>query len=92
MDAAAKFEQSSVSALNPILARLIDRNQLVIPMAVTVEFPGIETFAVSIQEGRIVLTPLNVPSADTVRLKPEARGITEADVAEVVEWARGRQS
>ena len=92
MDTAAKFEQSGVSAFNPMLACLIDRNQLVIPMAVTAEFPGIEAFEVSIEDGRIVLTPLNVPSADTVRRKLEAQGITEADVAEAVKWTRGRRS
>ena len=74
----------------PLLARLADRNLLVIPTVVTDEFPGIETFEVSIQDGNIILTPLNIPSADEVRDKLAAQGITEEDVAEAVKWARSQ--
>lgn len=90
MDTAARSKKSSKSAFNPLLARLTERNLLVIPTVVTDEFAGIDTFEVNVENGKIVFTPLEIPSADAVRDNLAARGITEKDVAEAVEWARGR--
>ena len=90
MDTLPKNKQPTEAKLNPILARLTARNTLVIPTVVTDEFGGIDTFEVTVQEGRIVLTPLIVTPAEEVRQKLAARGITEEDVAEAVKWARDR--
>ena len=90
MDTLPKNKQPTETKLNPILARLTTRNTLVIPTVVTDEFGGIDTFEVTVQEGRIVLTPLIVTPAEEVRQKLAARGITEEDVAEAVKWARDR--
>lgn len=38
--------------------------------------------------GRIVLTPVRIHRADAVRAKLADLGITEADVADAVAWAR----
>ena len=90
METAAKSKLSSKSTFNPLLARLTERNLLVVPTVVTDQFAGIETFEASVENGKIVLTPLEIPGADAVRDKLAAKGITEQDVAEAVEWARGR--
>ena len=90
MDASSTTRQVAKGSYTPLLARLTDRNLLVIPTVVTDEFPGIETFEVSIHDGNITLTPLRIESADEVRDKLAARGITEEDVAEAVKWARSQ--
>ena len=74
----------------PVLARLTARNTLVIPTIVTDEFGGIDTFEVSVQERKIILTPLVATPADEVRKTLEAKGVTEEDVAEAVKWARAQ--
>ena len=88
MDTLPKNKQPTEAKLNPILARLTARNTLVIPTVVTDEFGGIDTFEVTVQEGKIVLTPLATTPAEEVRQKLAAKGITEEDVAEAVKWAR----
>jgi len=45
-------------------------------------------FEVEVADGRLVLVPARVGSADAVRRKLVALGITDADVAEAVAWAR----
>ena len=90
MDASSTTRQLAKGEIAPLLARLTDRNLLVIPTVVTGEFPGIETFEVSIQDGKIILTPLDLPSADEVRDELAARAIAEEDVAEAVKWARSQ--
>ena len=53
-------------------------------------FPGTEYFDVTNENGRIVLTPVRLTRADAVRSKLADLGLSEADVAEAVEWARRR--
>ena len=88
MSTLAKKNQPTEAEFNPILAHLTARNTLVIPKVVTDEFGGIDTFEVTVQEGKIVLTPLATTPAEEVRQKLAAKGITEEDVAEAVKWAR----
>ena len=40
------------------------------------------------ENGRIVLTPVRLNRADAVRAKLAELGLSEADVAEAVAWAR----
>lgn len=47
-----------------------------------------EYFDVSIEKGRIVLTPIRPQSADAVRAKLESLGISEEDVSDAITWAR----
>jgi hypothetical protein len=47
-------------------------------------------FDVEIGDGRIVLTPARVGSADAVRRKLSELGITDVDVANAISWARRR--
>lgn len=71
-----------------MLAKLTSKNQLTLPKAVVSAFPGAEYFDVTKENGRIVLTPVRLTRADAVRSKLADMGLSEADVAEAVEWAR----
>ena len=75
----------------PKYARVVGEGQLSIPQDVLANFPGIEHFRVSCEDGRIVLTPIQETSLDDIHKKMQALGITEQDVADAIEWARGRQ-
>ena len=70
------------------LAVVTDKNQLTLAEGILANFPDADCFEVVIEDGRIVLTPYPVVTADDVRLKIAALGITEADVADAVKWAR----
>ena len=71
-----------------MLAKLTAKNQLTLPKAVLAAFPETEYFDVTEENGRIVLTPVRVARANAVRAKLADLGLTEADVAEAVAWAR----
>ncbi len=71
-----------------MLAKLTSKNQLTLPKAMIADFPGSEYFDVTKENGRIVLTPVRLTRADAVRAKLAELGISEADVAEAVAWAR----
>ena len=71
-----------------MLAKLTSKNQLTLPKAVVADFQGSEYFDVTKENGRIVLTPVRLHRADTVRAKLAELGMSEADVAEAVAWAR----
>ncbi len=70
------------------LSKLTSNNQLTLPESVVSDFPGIEYFDVTNENGRIVLTPVNPLQADTVRAKLAALGVTDADIADAVTRAR----
>ena len=72
----------------PVLAKLTSKNQLTLPKAVITDFGGTEYFDVTSENGRIVLTPVRVNRADAVRAKLAEVGLSEADIADAVEWAR----
>ena len=73
-----------------MLAKLTSKNQLTLPKAVVQSFAGVEYFDVSVENGRIVLAPAEVQKAGAVRAKLAELNMTETDVREAVEWARGR--
>ena len=73
-----------------MLAKLTSKNQITLPKA-AVAVTGVEVaeyFDVSVENGRIVLTPVRVQRAQAVREKLEQLGITEQDVEDAVAWAR----
>ena len=74
--------------LYSMLARLKSRNELTLPEGVASAFEGVEYFDVAEESGRIVLTPVRPGRADVVRDKLADLGVTEADVAEALAWAR----
>lgn len=71
-----------------MLAKLTSKNQITLPKAVVANVEAAEYFDVSVEAGRIVLTPIRVQQANAVREKLAALGITEADVEDAIAWAR----
>ena len=74
-----------------MLAKLTSKNQITLPKSVVSSFEGTEYFDVTNEKGRIVLTPVRLTKADAVRSKLADLGLSEADVAEAVAWARRGQ-
>lgn len=62
--------------------------QLTLPKALVAAFQGTEDFEVTQENGRLVLTPVQLTCASAVRAKPAELGFSETDVAEAVAWAR----
>lgn len=71
-----------------MLAKLTSKNQLTLPKALVAQMDAAEYFEVSVENGRIVLTPVRVQRAQVVRDKLGQLGITEEDVDAAVAWAR----
>ena len=84
-----KLPEPPETTLMP-LAVVTDKNQLTLAEGLLANFPDADCFEVAIEDGRIVLTPYPIVTADDVRLKIAALGITEEDVHEAIRWARGR--
>ena len=81
--------EPSEIALTP-LAVVTDKNRLTVAEGVLANFPDADCFEVTVENGRIVLTPYEITTIEGVWAKIAALGITEDDVADAVEWARGR--
>jgi hypothetical protein len=76
-----------------MLAKLTSKNQLTLPkraLASLGPVPSSGYFEVEVRDGRIILTPARIGSADAVRRKLADLGITDADVTDAVAWARQR--
>ena len=71
-----------------MLAKLTSKNQLTLPKAIVRQIDQPEYFDVSLEDGRIVLTPMQVRPVDAVRNKLAALGISEQDVTDAVQWGR----
>ena len=71
-----------------MLAKVTGANQLTFLEESGPLLGGIEYFDVTKENGRIVLTPVHVSPVDSVREKLANLGITEADVADAIAWAR----
>ncbi len=84
-----KLPEPPETTLTP-LAVVTDKNQLTLAEGLLANFPDADCFEVVIEDGRIVLTPYPIVTADDVRLKIAALGITEEDVHEAIRWARAR--
>ena len=71
-----------------MLTKLTSKNQLTLPKAVTAAVETTEYFDATVENGRIVLTPVRVNRADGVRAKLAELGLSETDVADAVAWGR----
>jgi hypothetical protein len=75
-----------------MLAKRTSKNQLTLPKEIVSNFPGIDLFDATIEDNRIVLTPMKVipitASLSGVRAKMKKLGLTPSDVDEAVKWAR----
>ena len=72
------------------VAVLTGENQVTIPECVLAEFPDSIYFDVTTENGRIVLTPIEPAPIEEVWARIAELGITEQDVADAIQWARGR--
>lgn len=81
---------SEPSEVTPPLAVVTDKNKLTLAEGVLANFPSADCFEVTVEDGRIVLTPYEITTIEGIRAKIAALGITEDDVTYAVEWARGR--
>ncbi len=73
-----------------MLSKLTSKNQLTIPKEVIKNFPNTEYFEIVAENGRMILTPVRINSADKARQKLAELGITESDISDAVSWARGK--
>lgn len=71
-----------------MLAKLSSKNQLTIPKAIVSQMDSPEYFEVTLENGRIILTPVSMNVGDSVRRKLSALGITEQDIEDAVDWCR----
>jgi hypothetical protein len=71
-----------------MLAKLTAKNQLTLPKAALSEVCEAEYFDVTVEDGRIVLTPVRIQRAEAVRDKLQELGISEGDVEDAVNWSR----
>lgn len=70
-----------------MVAKMTSKNQITIPKAVASKFSS-PYFDIRQEGGSIILTPVNPDAAAQVRSKFDELGITEADIADAVAWAR----
>lgn len=71
-----------------MLAKLTSKNQITLPKAAISGVEAAEYFEVTVEQGRIVLTPVRIQKAQAVREKLEKLGITEQDIEDAIAWAR----
>lgn len=71
-----------------MLVRLTSRNRLTLPKAVKAAVEATDYFDVTAENGRIVLTPVQLSRADRVRAKLVEGRLLESDVSDAVAWAR----
>lgn len=72
----------------PVLAKRTSKNQITLPKQAVTSVGNPDYFEVTVDEGRLVLTPARLSRAGAVRRKLQELGITEADVDRAVRWAR----
>ena len=73
-----------------MLSKITSKNQLTIPKDIIKNFPSTEYFEIVAENGRMILTPVIINSADKARQKLAELGITEQDVQAAVSWARAK--
>ena len=71
-----------------MIAKLSAHNSVTLPNSVIAEISGAERFEVSVEDGRIILTPVRATRADEVRAEIAKLGLTEDDVAAAVKQVR----
>lgn len=76
-----------------MLCKRTYKNQITIPKKVMEKFDGVEYFEARIQEGAIILEPVEITPLDQnllvkIRKRVAELGLTERDVEDAVAWAR----
>lgn len=77
-----------------MLAKKTSKNQLTLPEEIVKGFPEVEYFDITVEDKKIVLVPVRITpvnlTLEGIRDKIKRLGITEADVADAIKWARKR--
>ena len=71
-----------------MLAKMTAKNQLTLPKSVTSAVGAVEYFGVQVKGGQIILPPVRIQRADSVRTKLAELDLAEQDIADAVAWAR----
>jgi len=71
-----------------MLAKLTSKNQLTLPKSITQAIGQSEYFEIKVENGQIILTPVKIQRANSVRAKLAALELTEQDITDAVTWAR----
>ena len=69
-------------------ARLTAGNRLTLPRAALAAVGPAEFFDITVENGRLVLTPVRTSRADAARAKLAGLGLSEGYVGDAVKWAR----
>ena len=71
-----------------MLAKRTSKNQVTLPKAIVQTVGEADYYDVTVQDGKIVLTPVRLQQADAVRAKLSALGIDEDDIKDALAWSR----
>ena len=71
-----------------MLAKLTSKNQLTLPKSVTNAVGHVDYFEVQAKDGQIILTPVRIQRADSVRAKLAELDLADKDIADAITWAR----
>ena len=71
-----------------MFAKLTSKNQLTLPKSVTNAVGAAKYFEVQVKGGQIILTPVRIQRADSVRTRIGELDLSEKDIAHAVSWAR----
>lgn len=71
-----------------MLAKRTSKNQLTLPKSIVEATGKADYYEVTVENGRIVLTPVKLQQVNAVREKLESLGISEDDVRDAVAWSR----
>lgn len=75
-----------------MLAKMTSKNQITLPKSVMQSVGAAEYFDVEARSGQIILTPVRIQRGDAVRAKLAELDLSEADIANAVDWARATQA
>ena len=73
-----------------MLTKRTTKNQITLPKAIVQSTGEADYYDVTVQDGKIVLTPVRIQQVDSVRSKLETLGITPDDVEDAIAWARAQ--
>lgn len=71
-----------------MLAKRTSKNQLTLPQMAVESIDDAEYYDVTVDNGRVVLTPVRLEQSDEVRAGLAELGIDQKDVDDAVTWAR----
>jgi hypothetical protein len=74
-----------------MLAKKTLKNQLTLPKEIVDLFPDTDSFDVQVENGRIILKPIQPDRLEQVQKKITQLGVTEGDVLNAIAWARGKK-